>query len=283
MGIRAAALLAVVVAVVLAACAAPTPKPTAVLLAQGEFQDAPGAAGGHVTLSRLPDDSVTAVFSDVTTPDVDDRLLMTADHAIDPGQTCLESGNQIPGPPFEPGKEDVYILDPATTTPDLLAAYVIAHETGAETGCLVEIVAYANLDWGSAAPAADGIRMPAGVVVATGTFADAVGHVTGDVTITSAGGVDYVMSITGFSTSISTVDLSASRVAISPGETRFTEPWRIAWGTPSGSDIEETFSRADPTVIAAITVTTLPVESSIGCPLEYVGYANLTWDMPPSP
>ena len=54
------------------------------------------------------------------------------------------------GPPIEPGLEDTYILQPLFDGPDELAAFVIARETGTETGCLVEIVAYANLSWESA-------------------------------------------------------------------------------------------------------------------------------------
>jgi hypothetical protein len=127
---------------------------------------------------------------------------------------------------------------------------------------------------------AGAIQMPDGVVVATGSFLDGVGHVTGDVTITSAGGYDFSLSITGFSSSVDTYDLSAIGRPVSEGERCFTEPWQLTWGTPRGETIEEVISRENPSFIDAIVVTTLPVESSEDCALEYVGYANLEWDIP---
>jgi hypothetical protein len=150
MGTRRAASIVTValVGVAMAGCAppAPVPVPTPVVLARGEFQDAAGTASGIVEISKLPDVAAVAVFSGVTAEGTD-LMLMMAQREIDPEETCLESGLPLIGPPYEPGLEDTYILQSLFDGPDELAAYVIARETGAETGCLVEIVAYANLDW----------------------------------------------------------------------------------------------------------------------------------------
>ncbi len=129
-------------------------------------------------------------------------------------------------------------------------------------------------------PSTETVQLPEGQVVATGTFTDAVGRVTGDVTITAAADATFVLSIAGFSSSIATAELSASGEPLSPEQRCFTEEWRMGFGTPAGSDIELELPLDDPSFIAAISLTTLPEESSAGCPLEYVGYANLTWDIP---
>ena len=46
--------------------------------------------------------------------------------------------------------EDIYILDPVHDAREELAAFVVVHETDAPNGCLVEIVAFANLYWAAA-------------------------------------------------------------------------------------------------------------------------------------
>ena len=130
------------------AAPAPVPVPTPIVLARGEFQNSAGTASGLVEISKLPDVAAVAVFSGVTT-DGTDLMLMMAERRIDPDDACLEGGLPLIGPPYEPGLEDTYILQPLYDGPDELAAYVVARETGAETGCLVEIVAYANLQWTS--------------------------------------------------------------------------------------------------------------------------------------
>lgn len=129
-------------------------------------------------------------------------------------------------------------------------------------------------------PAADTIQLPEGQVVATGTFTDAIGHVTGDVTIAAAADETFVLSIAGFSSSIATAELSAGGEPITPDQRCFTEEWRMGLGTHTSADLELELPFDDPSFIASITVTTLPEESSDDCPLEYVGYANLTWDIP---
>jgi hypothetical protein len=129
-------------------------------------------------------------------------------------------------------------------------------------------------------PAGDAIQLPEGQVVATGTFTDAGGHVTGDVTITAAEDSTFTLSIAGFSSSIATAEFSASGDPISPDQRCFTEYWRMGFGTHVGPEIELEIPLDDPSFIAAISLTTLPVESSVDCALEYVGYANLTWDIP---
>lgn len=150
MGIRrTASILAVVLAAVATAgCAAPAPvpAPTPVVLARGEFQDAAGTASGLVEISKLPDVAAVAVFSGVAAEGTD-LILMMADREIGHDESCLESGLPFIGPEYEPGLEDTYILQPLYDGPDELAAFVIARETGAETGCLVEIIGYANLEW----------------------------------------------------------------------------------------------------------------------------------------
>jgi len=129
-------------------------------------------------------------------------------------------------------------------------------------------------------PAGVTIQVPEGQVVATGTFTDSSGHVTGDVTIAAAADSTFVLSIAGFSSSVSTAELSASGEPLSPDQRCFTEEWRMGFGTPTGSEIEREILLDDPSFISAISLTTLPVESSADCALEYVGYANLTWDIP---
>ena len=129
-------------------------------------------------------------------------------------------------------------------------------------------------------PAGVTIQLPEGQVVATGTFTDATGTVTGDVTIAAAADCTFVLSIAGFSSSVSTAELSASGEPLSPEQRCFTEEWRMGFGSPTGSEIEKEIPLDDPSFIAAISVTTLPVESTADCALEYVGYANLTWDIP---
>ena len=150
MGIRrVASIVSLLLAgVAMAGCAAPAPVPvpTPVVLARGEFQDAAGTASGLIEISKLPDVAPVAVFSGVAAEGTD-LILMMSDRPIDPEETCLKGGFPLLGPPYEPGLEDTYILQPLFDGPDELAAYVIARETGAETGCLVEIVAYANLEW----------------------------------------------------------------------------------------------------------------------------------------
>jgi hypothetical protein len=132
----------------------------------------------------------------------------------------------------------------------------------------------------SESPAPEAIRVPEGDVVATGTFTDSSGHVTGDVTIAAAADTTFVLAVAGFSSSIATSELSASGEPISADQRCFTEPWRMGFGTPAGTEFELELPLDDPSFIASIAVTTLPAESSIDCALEYVGYANLTWDMP---
>ena len=63
--------------------------------------------------------------------------------------------------------------------------------------------------------------------MATGTFTDAIGHVTGDVTIAAAADVTFVLSIAGFSSSIATAELSAGGDPITPDQRCFTEEWRM--------------------------------------------------------
>lgn len=130
------------------------------------------------------------------------------------------------------------------------------------------------------APASDTIVIPEGQVVATGAFTNASGQVTGDVAIAAAADATFVLSITGFSSSIATAEFSASGEPIAPDQRCFAEPWRMGFGTHEGPDIELELPLDDPSFIAAISLTTLPVESSADCTLEYVGYANLTWDIP---
>jgi hypothetical protein len=144
-----AALATALLCTALAGCATPSPVPVPIpiVLARGEFQDATGAASGVVEISKLPEVAPVAVFSGVSAEGADLILMMT-DRSIDPEETCLESGVPLIGPPYEPYLEDTYILQPLFDEPEELAAYVIARETGAESGCLVEIVAFANLDWG---------------------------------------------------------------------------------------------------------------------------------------
>ncbi len=132
----------------------------------------------------------------------------------------------------------------------------------------------------SQAPSDGTITLPAGLIVATGAFSNATGEVTGDVTITSTADSNFLLAIEGFSSSIATAELSASDEPVSDGQRCFTEPWRLGFGTHSGPDVEIEIPGDDPSFIAAIAVTTLPVESSVDCQLEYVGYANLTWDIP---
>jgi hypothetical protein len=149
MGIRRAALIVttVVACFALTGCTTPTPEPVLpVQLAFGEFQDATGAASGHIAINRMADDSVVAVMTDVTIPGTD-LLLIMADRWVGPEENCFESGWPLVGPPYDPGVEDIYILQPIFDSPEELAAFVVGHETGAETGCLVEIDAFANLYW----------------------------------------------------------------------------------------------------------------------------------------
>jgi hypothetical protein len=150
MGIRRAASIVTVLlaGAAMAGCAtpAPVPVPTPVVLARGEFQDAAGTASGLIEISKLPDVAAVAVFSGVAAEGTG-LLLMMSEREIGPDESCLESGLPLIGPEYEPGLEDTYILQPLFDGPDELAAFVIARETGAETGCLVEIVAYANLEW----------------------------------------------------------------------------------------------------------------------------------------
>ncbi len=129
-------------------------------------------------------------------------------------------------------------------------------------------------------PVGETVQLPEGQVVATGTFTHSTGQVTGDVTIAAASDSTFVLAIAGFSSSVATAELSASGEPILAGERCFTEPWRMGFGTHSGTDIELELPLDDPSFIAAIAVTTLPVESSADCALEYVGFANLTWDIP---
>ena len=106
-----------------------------------------GRASGLVEISRLPDVAAVAVFSGVAAEGTD-LILMMAERRIAPEETLPRVG---------PASRRVRHTNPAwrtptscslsSTRPDELAAFVIARETGAETGCLVEIVAYANLDW----------------------------------------------------------------------------------------------------------------------------------------
>jgi hypothetical protein len=145
------------------------------------------------------------------------------------------------------------------------------------TGCTAPV---AQVPIESQTPSDGMVQLPAGLIVATGTFSDAVGQVAGDVTITSTEEATFLLEVAGFSSSIATAELSASDQPISDGQHCFTEPWRLGFGTHSGSDIEIELPIDDPSFISAIAVTTLPVESSTDCQLEYVGYANLTWDIP---
>jgi hypothetical protein len=132
----------------------------------------------------------------------------------------------------------------------------------------------------SQAPSGGTVQLPAGVIVATGAFSDATGKVTGDVSITSTEDATFLLTISGFSSSIATAELSASDEPVTDGQRCFTRPWRMGFGTHSSADVELEIHVDDPSFIAAVTLTTLPEESSTDCQLEYVGYANLTWDIP---
>jgi hypothetical protein len=137
---------AILACAVLAGCATPTPTPTPVMLARGEFQDTTGTASGLVEISQLPEVAPVAVLSGVAV-EGEDLILMMSARPIDPEETCVEGGFPLLGPPYEPSLEDTYILQPLFDGPEELAAFVVARETGAETGCLVELLAYANLEW----------------------------------------------------------------------------------------------------------------------------------------
>jgi hypothetical protein len=270
-------------ALALTACSAsplPTPEPTADHYAEGIFLDAAGEAAGIAVVTRYsPSEMVAGVWS-VKTPDVGDLVMVAADRVIDLDETCFDAGIALDGPTsFTLSQRTSYDLDNVVESGMRLAALALVHPTGQESGCGNELVAVANLDLGGGVPEAETLRVPEGTVVASGSFADGTGHVTGDVTVTSAGDYEFTLEITGYSSS-ERGELWAAGVGYPPGKHCISEPWHIDWGVPAGSAVEETIVQEDPGFIDAIVVAVRADDPTPLCGYETVGVAALEWSLP---
>ncbi len=259
----------------------PTPEPTPEQYAEGTFLDATGEAAGIAVVTRYSPTEMGAGVWSVKTPDVGDLVMVAADRVIDLDETCFDAGIPLDGPTsFTLSQRTSYDLDDVLESGMRLAALALVHPTGRESGCGSELVAVANLDLGGGVPEAETLRVPAGTVVATGSFSDGTGRVTGDVTITSAGDYEFTVDITGYSSSESTGELWASGVGYAPGKHCIREPWHIDWGVPSGSTVEATISQEDPGFIDAIVVAVRADDPTPLCGYETVGVAALDWSLP---
>ncbi len=272
------------VGLTLAACSPgpkPTPEPTPDHYAEGIFLDAAGEAAGIAVVTRYsPSEMVAGVWS-VTTPDVGELVMVAADRVLDLDETCFDAGIALDGPTsFTISQRTSYDLDIVLEAGMQLAALALVHPTGRDSGCGNELVAVANLDLGGGVPEAETLRVPEGTVVATGSFTNGTGLVTGDVRVTSSGDYEFAVEITGYSSSEPAGELWASGVGYPPGKLCISEPWHIDWGAPTGAAVEETISEEDPGFIDAIVVAVRADKPTPLCGYETVGVAALDWSLP---